>query len=641
MGLMNRALFFETIGLGLLLCISVSDASADAPDSTAVAFGTMPALWNLQISPDGSKMVLLKMHDRDLPVAVVFDFSSARSTIVLASEKDRFDLEWCEWANDERLHCGYYAVHREAFLMYSVTRLVAVNADGSDMKVLMQRRLEKIRTQFQDRVVDWLRDDPEHVLIQNPDQHGSGVSRLDIYSGGMETEARTRSYVRQWMTDGRGNLRLRFFFTKQDYRWQYRLAGEKKWRLLHEWKRSDIDAFYEPEGFGDDPNRLLVRKLHEGRLALWSEDLANARDSKVVFSHPEVDVGGALRLGKFGRMVAIGYTTDRDHLHFFDEGIERITGRVSPSFPGQEVRVVDESWDRRFYIVHVWSDRNAGTYYRFDAEKNQLVLIAPEYPNLDGVTLSSMKPMHYNARDGASIPGYLTLPVSVPKGGVPAVVLPHGGLRSRDYWGYHWLAQFLSARGYAVLQSNYRGSGGFGDEWSGEGGFRNWRTVIDDITDGARHLVEAGIADPKRLCIVGWSYGGYAALLSAVEEPALYRCVVSIAGVTDLPKFIEDYRDFYGWRSVREFVGKDLDALEHGSPARRAAEFTAPVLLLHGDEDVDVRIDQSRKMAKALRKKKKDVEFIEYEDVAHAIGRNRYRIDMLDRIGAFLDRNTR
>jgi len=310
-------------------------------------------------------------------------------------------------------------------------------------------------------------------------------------------------------------------------------------------------------------------------------------------------------------------------------------------FPDQEVRVVDESWDRRFYIVHVGSDRNPGAYYRFDAEKNQLVRIAPQYPKLDGVTLSPMKPMHYTARDGASIPGYLTVPVTVPKGGMPAVVLPHGGLKTRDYWGYHWLAQFLSARGYAVLQSNYRGSGGFGEGWSGEGGFRNWRTAIDDITDGARHLVEAGIADPKRLCIIGWNYGGYAALLSAVEEPALYRCVVSIAGVTDLPKLVDDYRDFYGWRGWMEFVGRDSEVLERGSPARRAAEFTAPVLLLHGDEDLNVPIGHSKKMAKALRKKKKDVELIEYEDVAHAIGRNRYRIDMLDRIGEFLDRNTR
>jgi dipeptidyl aminopeptidase/acylaminoacyl peptidase len=607
----------------------------------AVAFGTMPALWNVRISPDGSKAVLLEMHDRDIPIAIVIDFSGGKPRIVLASEKDRFDLGWCEWANHERLLCGYSAAAREAGLMYPVTRLVAVNADGSHMKVLMQRKLEKTFTQFQDQIVDWLPDDPEHVLVGKPDRNGSGVSRLDIYSGALGTEERVRSSVRQWMTDGRGNPRLRFFMDDRECRWQYRLAGEKKWRLLRKWALTDVGSVYEPAGFGDDPNLLLVLKPHEGRVALWLEDLANERKSRVVFSHPDVDVGGALRLGKFRRMVAVGYSTDRDHLHFFDERTERIAGRSSASFPDQEVQIVDESWDRSFYIVHVGSDRNPGSYYRFDAGKSQLGLIAPQYPKLDGVTLSAMKPIHYTARDGTSIPSYLTLPAAATEGAIPAVVLPHGGPQSRDYWGYHWLAQFLSARGHAVLQSNYRGSGGFGEEWSGKGGFRNWRTAIDDITDGARHLVEAGIADPKRLCIVGWSYGGYAALLSAVEEPALYRCVVSIAGVTDLPMLVDDSRHFLGWRGLREFVGKDWGVLKRGSPARRAAEFAAPVLLLHGDEDLNVGIGQSKKMARALRRKKKDVELIEYEDVEHSIRRNRYRIDMLDRIGAFLDRNTR
>jgi dipeptidyl aminopeptidase/acylaminoacyl peptidase len=376
-------------------------------------------------------------------------------------------------------------------------------------------------------------------------------------------------------------------------------------------------------------------------MALWSEDLANDRKGNLVFSHPEVDVGGSYQLGKFRRMVAVGYSTDRNHLHYFDDTIEQISDRISASYPGQQARIADESWDRRSYIVHISSDRESGFFYRFDAEKGQLSRISPQYPKLQGISLSPMKPMYYEARDGKRIPGYLTLPASVPKGGMPAVVLPHGGPESRDYWGYDWLPQFLSARGYAVLQSNYRGSGGLGDDWSGQGGFRNWRTAIDDITDGARHLVESGVADPRRLCIVGWSYGGYAALMSAVEEPELYRCVVSIAGVTDLPMLIEDSREYLGWRSAKEFIGKDQNVLASGSPARRADEIRAPVLFFHGDEDINVRIGHSEKMARALKRKKKDVEFVEYEEAEHGIRRNRYRVDMLDRIGRFLDRNTR
>jgi dipeptidyl aminopeptidase/acylaminoacyl peptidase len=624
----------------LCLCIPALSAGADSRDPMAVAFGTMPAFWNVQISPDGGKIVFLKMHSDDIAIAVVFDLAGGKARVALASEKDRFELSWCEWANEERLLCGYYAIHRDAHDLIPVTRLVAIDADGSNVKVLMQNRLKQSFTQYQDQIVDWLPEDREHVLIEKPDRRGSGVSKLNIYSGSLKTAEGVRSSVYGWMTDGRGDPRLRFLIGERDYRWQYRLKNEKKWRPLHEWKHADIEEDYQPIGFGDDPNLLLVLKRHEGRIALWSEDLAGDREAKVVFAHSEVDVGGSLRLGKFRRVVAIGYSTDRNHLHFFDTDIEKITDKIGVSFPDQEVTIADESWDRRFYLVHIGSDTNPGSLYRFDARANELALISRQYPKLEGVALSVMKPMRYAARDGTAIPGYLTMPASAPEGPMPTVVLPHGGPQSRDYWSYDWLTQFMSARGYAVLQSNYRGSGGYGADWSGEGGFRNWRRAIDDVTDGARHLIEAGIADPDRLCIVGWSYGGYAALMSAVEEPELYRCVVSIAGVTDLPELIHDSRGFLGWRGTREFVGTDSDVLETGSPAMRAAEFRAPVLLLHGDEDINVQFEHSKKMAKALKKEKKDVELIRYEEVAHSIRRNQYRIDMLERIGAFLDENT-
>jgi dipeptidyl aminopeptidase/acylaminoacyl peptidase len=268
------------------------------------------------------------------------------------------------------------------------------------------------------------------------------------------------------------------------------------------------------------------------------------------------------------------------------------------------------------------------------------VKIASQHPQLDGSSLAAMNPIRYAARDEESVPAYLTLPGVEATSPLPAVIVPHGGPHSRDYWGYDWITQFLAARGYVVLQSNFRGSAGYGDTWSGAGGFRDWRLAINDISDGARHLVAEGLVDPDRICILGWSYGGYAALLSAVEEPALYRCVVSIAGVSDLPTLIDDSRDYLGGKAAREFIGKDRENLRLGSPARRAGEFRAPVLLFHGEEDINVRIRHSEKMAKALRKKKKSVEFIEYPEVEHGIRRSDYRIDMLSRIGAFLDANS-
>jgi len=221
------------------------------------------------------------------------------------------------------------------------------------------------------------------------------------------------------------------------------------------------------------------------------------------------------------------------------------------------------------------------------------------------------------------------------------VILPHGGPESRDNWGFDWIAQFLAAKGYAVLQSNYRGSGGYGSDWTGEGGFRAWRAAIDDLTDGARYLVDQGIADPARICVVGWSYGGYAALMSGVDQPDRYRCLVSIAGVTDPSLLIQDSRHFLNRKSVAQYISHNSEVVERGSPLKRASEIRAPVLLFHGDQDLNVSVEHSRKMAKALERADVPVELTEYEGVEHQIARNAYRIDMLDKIGAFLDAHTR
>jgi dipeptidyl aminopeptidase/acylaminoacyl peptidase len=596
----------------------------------------MPALWYVRLSPDGTKASFLQMHPEDLPILRVVDLATGKANIAMASTKDGFDIRWCDWANNERLLCGFQAIGG-GWDAYAVTRLVAVNADGSEMKVLLQRKLKGQFAQFQDRVVDWLADDPSRVLVVMQKDKAATLNPLDIYSGATGSSIDKHSGYVRWISDGRGSPRLYRYMSEDQIRWNYRRSGKRKWHVLHKQKMDDLNDDYHPIGFADDPDRLLVLKPHEGRLALWAVDLKGEKEDEVVFSHPEVDVGGAEVLGKFKRIVAIGYSTDWPHLHFFDEAVEKISEKLTTHFSDQTVGVIDESWDRRYYIVHVGSDRDPGTFYRFDLKQNQLLRISPQYPPLESRSLSPMTPIRYAARDGVEIPAYLTLPATTAEGALPTVILPHGGPESRDYWEFDWLAQFMAAKGYVVLQSNYRGSGGYGSDWSGLGGFRAWRTAINDLTDGAKYLVAEGVSDPDRICVVGWSYGGYAALMSGIEEPDRYRCLVSIAGVTDPELRISEFRHFMVWRSVQEQIGRDADVIKRGSPLKRASEIRAPVLLFHGDQDVNVSIDHSKKMASALKSAKTSVEFIEYEDVEHSIRRNGYRIDMLDRIGSFLD----
>ena len=440
-----------------------------------------------------------------------------------------------------------------------------------------------------------------------------------------------------WISDGHGTPRLYRYVNLRQVRWHFRRSGKSKWHRLHERKWSDLEDIYEPIGFGVHPDQLLVIKPHEGRLALWAKDLTGKEADKVVFSHPEVDVGDHKVLGKFKRIVAVGYSTDKPHFYFIDEAIQKISGVLAAYFSGKTVEVIDESWDRRYYIVHAGSDRDPGAFYRFDTEAKQLLKISLQYPELKSRALSVMKPIRYPASDGTEIPSYLTLPADAEEGSLPAVILPHGGPWSRDYWEFDWLSQFFAAKGYAVLQSNYRGSAGYGSEWQGDGGFRAWRTAIGDLTDGAQYLIDQGIADDKRICVVGWSYGGYAALMSGIEEPERYCCVVSIAGVTDPKMVIDDARYAWSRYAVHKAISRDDEVVKRGSPLARAAEIRVPVLLFHGDDDVNVSIEHSVKLADALERAEKSVEFIEYDDAEHSIRRNGYRVDMLDRIGSFLD----
>ena len=231
-------------------------------------------------------------------------------------------------------------------------------------------------------------------------------------------------------------------------------------------------------------------------------------------------------------------------------------------------------------------------------------------------------------------PGYLTLPPDGAQRGLPAIVMPHGGPSARDEWGFDWLAQYFANRGYAVLQPNFRGSAGYGSQWFQTNGFQSWRTAIGDVNDAGRWLVREGIADPAKLAIVGWSYGGYAALQSAVIDQSLFRAAVAIAPVTDLQLARDEWRGSAS-ANTRDFFGTGPHIAE-GSPARHAEAIRVPVLLMHGTLDLNVPIRQSRIMRDRLRSAGRQVELVEYPGLDHQLMDSATRAQVLRRSDAFL-----
>lgn len=611
-------------------------------DTAASYFGKLSGVWGMRMSPDGQKVSFLRNHSDDFPIAMVIDLTTGKPSMVAASDpKKGMYVERCRWATNSRLLCAYYGVWSLRGDPVFSSRLVAVDVDGGNQKVLAQRQQRENWAFHQDEIVAMLPDEPRYIWLQFNEGRGQGVVRVDIEKNKLKTIVKPRETVWDYVADvRREEVRIRSNANRTNIDVEYRLAGEKKWRRLHRYEAKELFDDYAFAAFGSEPNEILVWDDVDGRRALLretlQEDATVPRPREVVFSHPEVDLSALSSLGKYDRVVAVHYETDRGHVHYFDDAAKAIHERVSEDFGDVDVLLVDESWDRRYYLILANSDVNPGAYFRYDTKTDEVSRITEVRSWLDEDDLSPMRAVRFPSRDGKQIPGYLTMPNGRSGKNLPLIVYPHGGPWARDSWGFDWVPQFLAAQGYAVLQPNYRGSTGYGDGWAGEGALKEWRVVMQDIEDAVVHLVEKEIADPQRICTVGWSYGGYAALMSPLEHPDRYRCAVSIAGITHPRRLYED-APAVRKKAFQSMVATEGDDVRLSSPLRRAEEMPVPVLLFHGDLDMNVPVDHGEDLAKALERAGKPVDYIEYENADHFLERERQRIDMLQRIADFLD----
>lgn len=332
---------------------------------------------------------------------------------------------------------------------------------------------------------------------------------------------------------------------------------------------------------------------------------------------------------------------------FFDSSATDTWRQVEGAMQGRQPELVDWSEDMKVVLVFTSGPSDSGTYHLIDLNRRSLNAIGQTYPGITGDRIGEVRPIGYEAADGLQIHGYLTLPPGLREArGLPLVVLAHGGPASHDRMEFDWWAQAMASRGYAVLQANFRGSTGYGREFL-EAGYGEWgRKMQTDLSDGVRHLASQGIIDPSRVCIVGASYGGYAALAGATLDGEVYRCAVSVAGVSDLRRMVEaEARD--AGRSNTEairywnrFMGADRlgdRSLDERSPARLAASADAPILLIHGRDDTVVSIEQSRMMANGLRAAGKPHELIELQGEDHWLSRADTRLRMLTETLRFLE----
>ena len=643
---------------------AVAFAASSPSLDPAVAFGSRPSLTELRLSPDGASIAYIAPTEGEGSTLYTMRLGDHPQAIrALVADGKPWRMYECDWVANNRLACTIYSVQKASVTDYEplpVTRLVAVDADGKNLRMLSTQQQQARGFQFRGgEIIDRLPDEDGVVLMTRTylnekdsslsatranSKTGFGVDRVNTRTGETQPVEIPQEGVTGYFSDGRGHIRIKatqvvdnsLGHARSYHRYFYRTTTSREWQPLSKYDFLDHSGFY-PLAVDPDLNVVFGLKREDGRAALYKIALDGTLHEELVFKRPDVDVDWIANIGRRRRPVGVTYTTDEPHVHYFDTDLENLHLSLARALPqSSEITITDSSADESVLLVRTDSDHNPGMYYRFDRQKRQMQPLLAVREQLVDAPLASVKPIEYPAQDGTRIPAYITYPPgSTSAKGLPAIVMPHGGPAARDVGGFDWLVQFYAHEGYVVLQPNFRGSSGYGDTWFEHNGFQSWKIAIGDVLDAGRWLVSEGIADPAKLAIVGWSYGGYAALQSAIVDPKLFKAVVAIAPITDLMAW-KDSRRYWSDHEVIEKMIGDGPQVREGSPAQNVSRLEAPVLMFHGTMDRNVSYVQSKNMAAACSAAHARCELVTFDGLDHYLDDSSARTQMLRKSDDFL-----
>lgn len=635
------------------------------------AFGSLPAVQSISISPSGKYFAIVQNMPGQSAVKT-FDALTLQQIGGIAAGKQQ-RIGGVAWHSDDRLIVTVVEVVKIAEYITdelkgtNLCRMMSIPRDGKNPVQILPKGMMKGQYLSCD-LVALHGPTPNSILIQDGVVGGSGlnsksqikidqrVHSVDVVTGVAEVlpEVGNRNTT-SWGADPKGNVRLRFDRLGGDIAMFARLDGSKDWVEFHRQPAYEFESMPTstaskvgvifPSGFADDPNKLLVVYWPGDKQALGLFDLRTKQITQL-FADPKYDVDGPIRRAK--RLVGAFVSRAMPEQVFFDEEWRKLQAHIVSNYPGHRVQITSSSEDRNKHALFVEGPKwPGGAFLVLDVKASEATLVSAAYPNVDLASTGEQKYITYAARDGMNIDAYLTVPRGSGKN-LAAIVLPHGGPAARDDGGFDWLSQFFASRGYAVLQPQYRGSTGFGTNFA-RAGEREWGLKMqNDVSDGVKYLVSSGIADPSKICIMGWSYGGYAAMAGATLTPELYRCAIAGAGVSDLiemqlwtQKFNFEQNDSREgapryWRHHIGDTNADRAKLLAASPAKQAQKVRAPMLLIHGELDNVVPIQQSELMANALKAAGKPYEFVRLADENHNMSFASTRIKTLKAMDEFL-----
>jgi dipeptidyl aminopeptidase/acylaminoacyl peptidase len=637
-------LLVSCLSLAALVVLPIYPSAAAGPAADSVpldVYGRLPSLEDVIISPDGKRVAYVKTKGDERDLAVVgLDPAALLGGVKIGASK----LREAKWIDNDRILIRLSVTVMSNFtsdraselhhlLIYNLKDhslrepIFSGQGGGADSVVAGGSMVRNVGGESVLFVTGWTLSD--HRLVP------ALYSFTGDHRATLVDESRFSS---SWLVDENGQVAAHSVYDDQRKKWEIRVRSGDKMKVAAS-GTAEIEV-PQLEGFSTSGDAIIISMLEDGD-PVWRP--LNLNDNTL---GPALDRGVSLDrvIGDrtTGRIVGGIPTVDDAKYVFFDNEVQAHWNAVLRAFPGEQVLLASHSDDFSKMIVRVFGPKSGNAYFLYDWYSHQATLLGQVYVGLG--TPAEVRVISYAAADGLTIPGFLTLPHGKSEKALPLVVLPHGGPAAADGYTFDWWAQALAAVGYAVLQPNYRGSA---LDWKFQSaGFGEYgRKMQTDLSDGVRYLATQGIIDPRRVCIVGASYGGYAALAGVTLDAGVYRCAVSVSGISDLKRFrrgtftgssnnLQRYLDRYMGASYQSDP-----ALVEISPIEHISRVTVPILLIHGRGDGVVPYEQSEVMASALKRAGKPVQFITLGDEDHWLSRSETRLQMLNACVDFLRTN--
>ena len=652
-GWMGESMF----GRYLLAAFAAMLLCAGAPGAAPLeAYGRLPTLSQVALSPDGTSIAYVRAGEvKRWGVVQKLGAAQPMATMDVGDQK----LRWLEWADNAHVIITVSSYSKPKIFIgkryeWFVPTVIDL-AKGTQYGLFDKAIKGALRYSMMNISAggNTFRTVGGHTMVYSPAAYFPdpnrpnmkvGLFRVDLTDGDVTLASRPMdTSAESWMVDEAGNVLAVTQYFETDEVWRLSIYHKNAPDIRIDFKASietpGIDGFTEdgkaiimrlPEDLDERPLYERV-SLTDGSRTPWRRD----QDIRGV---------GAERLT--GRAISGGHSVETTDVIFFDQRDAAMWQAVKAAFKNTtDVSIESGSDDHTKFVVKVFGPTYGNGYFFLDMTAHKATAIGREY---DAITqVFEEKWIDYKAADGRVIHAYLTLPPNREAKNLPLLVFPHGGPQARDFPGFDWLSQAFASLGYVVLQPEFRGSGGFGKDllWAGFGEIG--KKMQTDLSDGVRALAAQGLIDPKRVCIGGASYGGYAALAGATLDTGVYRCAISISGVSDMRKQVRHWKgdqpkespDIRFWKrflGVTDLGESKIDAI---NPVNFASKITIPVLLVHGEEDTTVPFDQSVDMSNAMKSAGKPVEFVRLKGEDHHMSRSATRLQMLKAVGAFLQAN--